>query len=149
MGEPKYFAGVYVWSGVWQSMGYSSIIYISALTSVDPSLHEAATIDGASLVKRIWHIDIPGILPMITIMLVLRCGSLLSIGHEKVLLLQNDLNYTTSEVIQTYVWKMGITAKIPQYSYSSAVGLFTSVINFVMLVIVNTVANRMSGSSLW
>ena len=149
MGEPKYFAGVYVWSGVWQSMGYSSIIYISALTSVDPTLHEAATIDGASLVRRIWHIDLPGIMPMITIMLVLRCGSLLSIGHEKVLLLQNDLNYTTSEVIQTYVWKMGITAKIPQYSYSSAVGLFTSVINFVMLVLMNTIANRMSGSSLW
>jgi len=149
MGEPRYFYSVYVWSGVWQSMGYSSIIYISALTSIDPTLHEAATIDGANLIKRIWHIDIPGIMPMVTIMLVLRCGQLLNIGYEKVLLLQNKLNYSTSEVIQTYVWKMGITSQIPQYAYSSAVGLFTSVINFAMLISVNAITKKMNGSSLW
>ncbi len=143
------FPALYVWTGVWQGVGYGSILYISALSGVDHELHEAALIDGASLLKRIWHIDLPGILPMVMVMLVLRCGSLLNVGYEKVYLLQNDLNLKTSEVISTYVWKQGISATIPQYSYSTAVGLFTSVINLTMLVIVNALSKRITSHSIW
>ena len=116
---------------------------------MDYELHEAAIMDGATILKRVWHIDLPGILPMVMVMLVLRCGSLLSVGYEKVYLLQNDLNLKTSEVISTYVWKQGISATLPQYSYSTAVGLFTSVINLFMLVLVNGVSKRMTSHSIW
>lgn len=143
------FPALYVWTGVWQGVGYGSILYISALSGVDYELHEAAIMDGATIFKRVWHIDLPGILPMVMVMLVLRCGSLLSVGYEKVYLLQNDLNLKTSEVISTYVWKQGISATLPQYSYSTAVGLFTSVINLFMLVLVNGASKRMTSHSIW
>lgn len=143
------FPALFVWTGVWQGVGYGSILYISALSGVDYELHEAAIMDGATILKRVWHIDLPGILPMVMVMLVLRCGSLLSVGYEKVYLLQNDLNLKTSEVISTYVWKQGISATLPQYSYSTAVGLFTSVINLFMLVLVNGVSKRMTSHSIW
>lgn len=143
------FPALFVWTGVWQGVGYGSILYISALSGVDYELHEAAIMDGATILKRVWHIDLPGILPMVMVMLVLRCGSLLSVGYEKVYLLQNDLNLKTSEVISTYVWKKGISATLPQYSYSTAVGLFTSVINLFMLVLVNGVSKRMTSHSIW
>lgn len=143
------FPALFVWTGVWQGVGYGSILYISALSSVDYELHEAAIMDGATILKRVWHIDLPGILPMVMVLLVLRCGSLLSVGYEKVYLLQNDLNLKTSEVISTYVWKQGISATLPQYSYSTAVGLFTSVINLFMLVLVNGVSKRMTSHSIW
>ena len=143
------FPALFVWTGVWQGVGYGSILYISALSGVDYELHEAAIMDGATILKRVWHIDLPGILPMVMVMLVLRCGSLLSVGYEKVYLLQNDLNLKTSEVISTYVWKQGISATLPQYSYSTAVGLFTSVINLFMLVLVNGISKRMTSHSIW
>lgn len=143
------FPALFVWTGVWQGVGYGSILYISALSGVDYELHEAAIMDGATILKRVWHIDLPGILPMVMVMLVLRCGSLLSVGYEKVYLLQNDLNLKTSEVISTYVWKQGISATLPQYSYSTAVGLFTSVINLFMLVLVNGVSKKMTSHSIW
>lgn len=143
------FPALFVWTGVWQGVGYGSILYISALSGVDYELHEAAIMDGATILKRVWHIDLPGILPMVMVMLVLRCGSLLSVGYEKVYLLQNDLNLKASEVISTYVWKQGISATSPQYSYSTAVGLFTSVINLFMLVLVNGVSKRMTSHSIW
>lgn len=149
LGDAEMFTALFVWTGVWQGMGYGSILYTSALSGVDSELHEAAIIDGADILKRVWHIDIPGILPLIMVMLVLRCGSLLNIGYEKVYLLQNSLNLRASEVISTYVWKQGITATIPQYSYASAVGLFTSVINVFMLVIVNFIAKRTTHHSIW
>ena len=149
LSEAELFAGLYVWTGVWQGVGYGSIIYVSALSGVDNELHEAAIIDGATILKRVWHIDLPGILPMVMVMLVLRCGSLLSVGYEKVYLLQNTLNTTHSEVISTYVWKQGISASTPQYDYASAVGLFTSVVNLIMLVTVNWISRRMTSHSIW
>lgn len=149
MAEGTYFRSIYVWSGIWQSMGFSAIIYISALSGIDPSLHEAAIIDGASRVSRVWHIDIPGILPTIVILLILSCGSLLNVGFEKVLLMQNATNTEYSEVISTLIYKLGIAGQMPNYSYTTAIGLFNNIINFGMLVIVNFIARRLGETSLW
>lgn len=149
MAKPEYFYSIYVWSDVWQELGYNSIIYVAALAGVSWELHEAAIIDGASVVKRIWYVDIPSVLPTFCILLIMRCGSLMNLGYEKVLLLQNNLNSDVSQVISTYAYKIGIASTKPQYSYSTAIGLFTSVINLVMLVIVNKVSDKLSGSSLW
>ena len=149
MAKKEYFYGIYVWSGVWQSLGYSSILYIAALSSVSPELHEAAIIDGAGIMKRIWHIDIPGILPTICIMLIMQCGRLLSMGYEKILLLQNPLNTVVSEVISSYSYNVSINAGTPQYSYAAAIDLFTAVINLVMLCLVNGLVKKMNQTSLW
>lgn len=147
MGEAKYFPHVYVWSGVWQGMGWGSIIYLAALTSIDPTLHEAAMIDGAGKLRRIWHVDIPGILPTVSIMLIMRFGSMMSLGFDKVYIMQNDMNIKTSEVISTYVYKMGMIDQ--KYSYSSAINLFNTVINFTLLTLVNRISGKLSGNSLW
>lgn len=149
MARSEYFYSIFVWSGVWQELGYNSIIFISALAGISPELHEAATVDGASLMKRIWHVDIPGVLPTFCIMLILSFGKVMTIGYEKVLLLQNNVNTEVSEVISTYAYTVGLTSKTPQYSYSAAISLFTSLINMVMLFAVNKVSNRLSGNSLW
>jgi len=147
MAEPTYFRHIYVWSGIWQDIGWSSIIYIGALSAISIELHEAAIVDGATIWQRIWHIDIPGIAQTIIILLILRTGSVLSIGFEKVYLMQNDLNTTVSEVISTYTYKMGLVRS--QYSFSTAVGLFNSIINFIFLVTVNTIARKFSETSLF
>lgn len=147
MGEARFFKSMYVWSGVWQSMGFNSILYLSALTGVDPALHEAATIDGASRVKRIWHIDIPSILPTIVITLILNTGSIMSVGYEKILLMQNNLNMSTSDVISTYVYRIGLVQA--QYSLSTAVNLFNSVVNLIIITTVNAIAKRVGDTSLW
>lgn len=147
MGQPEYFRHMYVWSGVWASMGWSSIIYMAALSGVDQSLHEAAMMDGANKTKRIWHIDLPAIIPTISIMLIMSFGRVMSVGHEKVYLMQNDLNINASEVISTYVYKMGILNN--QQSYSSAIGMFNNVINFVLVITMNKVVKKLSGSGLW
>jgi len=147
MGKPEYFAHMYVWSGVWQSMGWSSIIYMAALAGVDPELHEAARIDGANKIKRVIHIDIPSILPTIIILLIMNCGSLINVGYEKVYLMQNDLNYEVSEVISTYVYKVGLGQK--QYSFSTAIGLMNNLVNFTILIIVNKISAKVSSISLW
>lgn len=149
MGRKEMFYHIYVWSGVWQGIGYASIIYIAALAGVSPELHEAAIMDGATIMKRVWHIDIPSILPTVMIMFIMQCGSVMSIGYEKVFLMQNDMNLQVSEVIDTYVYKQGLTSSMPKYSYSTAVGLFVSVINVILLVTVNGIAKKASGSSLW
>ena len=149
MAYEEYFRHIYIWTGVWQGIGYASIIYISALSGVSPELHEAAIIDGANILKRIWHVDLPGILPTISIMLIMRCGSILSVGHEKIFLMQNSLNAGVSEVISTYVYKQGIASALPQYSYSAAIGLFISLINVVILLIVNKVTDKLSGTSMF
>lgn len=149
MAKPEYFYHIYQWSGVWQGIGYASIIYIAALSAVSPELHEAAIVDGASIAQRIWHVDLPSILPTVCILLILNCGSLLNVGYEKVFLMQNNLNQKTSEVISTYVYKQGLTAATPQYSYSSAIGLFVSVINGTMLLLVNRVTKKLSGNGLF
>ena len=141
------FPHLYVWSGIWQNMGWSSIIYLAALSGVDQELHEAAMVDGASKLKRIIHIDLPAIIPTMVILLIMNAGSIMSVGYEKVYLMQNDLNVTTAEVISTYVYKIGL--KQQQYSYSAAIGLFNNLINFILLVVVNKLSKKLSGSSLW
>ena len=147
MGEAKYFRHVYVWSGVWQEMGWNSIIYLAALTSIDSGLHEAAMIDGAGKLRRIWHIDIPGILPTIAILLIMRFGQMMSLGFDKAYIMQNSLNYSVSEVLSTYIYKQGI--KNTKYSYSAAISLFNNLINLIMLVTVNRISDKLSGNSLF
>ncbi|GIO92705.1 sugar ABC transporter permease [Paenibacillus lactis] len=147
MTEPSWFKSIYVWSGVWQSMGWSSIIYLAALAGIDPQLHEAAKVDGAGWFRRIWHINLPGIAPTMIILLILNIGSILGVGFEKVFLMQNSLNMEASDVIATNVYRSGILGA--QYSYSAAVGLFNSVVNFIMLITVNRIARRVSETSLW
>lgn len=149
MAYEEFFRHIYTWTGVWQGVGYASIIYISALSGVSPELHEAAIIDGANILRRIWHVDLPGILPTISIMLIMKCGSILSVGHEKIFLMQNSLNVGVSEVISTYVYKQGIASALPQYSYSAAISLFISFINVIILLITNKVTEKMSGNSLF
>ncbi|WP_243767151.1 ABC transporter permease [Paenibacillus agricola] len=149
MGTPEYFKSIYVWSGIWQSVGFSCIIYLAALSSIDPSLHEAAVVDGATKVQRMWHIDIPGIMPIAIIILIMNVGHMLDVGFEKVLLMQNPLNMRTSEVIDTYVYKVGLASQSMNYSYSAAIGLFKSVINLILLLIVNKIAQTTKQASLW
>ncbi|GGO65097.1 sugar ABC transporter permease [Microbacterium nanhaiense] len=147
MGDPDWFRPLYIGSDIWQNAGFSMIVYLAALTAIDPSLHEAARVDGANKWQRIWHIDIPGIMPVITILFILAIGNLFNLGFEKVLLMQTDLNLPTSEVIQTYVYKAGLQQA--QFSYSAAIGLFNSAINLVLLTTFNWVAKRAGQSTLW
>lgn len=147
MGVPEYFKSIYVWSGVWQEMGYASIIYIAALASVDPALYEAARVDGASRWKKIVYIDLPSLIPVTVIMLILSLGNIMGVGFEKIYLMQNPLNLSSSEVISTYVYKVGLVGA--NFSFSSAVGLFNSVVNLILLLIVNFIAKRISETSLW
>ncbi|WP_372516711.1 ABC transporter permease [Paenibacillus silviterrae] len=149
MGVPEYFKSIYVWSGIWQSVGFSCIIYLAALSSIDPALHESAVVDGASKLRRMWHIDLPGIMPIAIIMLIMNTGHVLDVGFEKVLLMQNPLNLRTSEVIDTYVYKVGLASQAMNYSYSSAIGLFKSVINLILLILVNKIAQKTKQNSLW
>ncbi|WP_241242701.1 ABC transporter permease [Paenibacillus whitsoniae] len=148
-GNPDYFKSLYVWSGVWQNVGYSCIIYLAALAAIDPSLHEAAVMDGATKVQRMWHVDIPGILPVAVILLIMSVGNLMDSGFEKVLLMQNPLNLSTSEVIDTYVYKVGLLSTGIKFSYSSAIGLFTSIVNLILLISVNKIAKKLGQTSLW
>ncbi|MCL2043136.1 MAG: ABC transporter permease subunit [Treponema sp.] len=145
--RPEYFKSIFVWSGIWQSMGYSSVIYIAALSAIDPTLYEAATIDGASKFQKIRHIDLPGIAPTIVILLILNSGQIMNVGFERILLMQNNLNMSSSDVISTYVYRMGL--ENAQYSFSAAVGLFNSVVNTILLVVVNQIARKLGETSLW
>jgi putative aldouronate transport system permease protein len=147
--NPDAFQHLYVWSGIWQGIGWSSIIYIAALSSVDEHLHEAAQIDGASRLQRVRHIDFPSILPTATIMLILAAGNIMDVGFEKVFLMQNDLNTSKSEVISTYVYKVGLTIGTGDFSFATAIGLFNSLINFILLIFVNFAARKLSNTSLW
>lgn len=147
MGSPDWFRPLYIGSDIWQTAGFSMIVYLAALTAIDPALHEAARVDGANKWQRIRHIDIPGIMPVITILFILAIGNLFNLGFEKVLLMQTDLNLPTSEVIQTYVYKIGLQQA--QFSYSAAIGLFNSLINLVLLLTFNGVAKRAGQSTLW
>ena len=147
LSKPDSFAGVYVWSDVWQHIGWDSIIYLAALSAIDPTYYEAATMDGASRIQKILNIDLPLLLPTAMILLILRAGSLLSIGFEKVLLLQNPLNLAGSEVISTYVYKVGMINF--QYSYSTAIGLFNTVVNLIILLSVNWFSKRYTKTGLF
>lgn len=143
----SYFADIYVWSGVWQTLGWNSIIYISALAGVPEELIDAARVDGASRLQIILHVNLPAILPTVMIMLILSCGQVLNVGFEKVFLLQNPLNLSTSQVIATYVYEIGLTSG--QFSYSTAIGLFNNIVNIIILILVNTVVKKISGTSVW
>lgn len=149
MSKPQYWKSIYVWTGVWQTVGFSSVIYLAALAGVDPALHEAAILDGANKMQRIRDIDLPGIMPVAAILLILNMGNLLSSGFEKVILMQNALNKGTSEVIDSYVYNIGLAAPIPQFAYATAIGLFKSVIGLVLLLSVNWLAKRMKAESLF
>ncbi len=147
MAVPNYFKMIYALSGVWQGAGYGAVIYLAALSGIDPQLHEAAIVDGASKVRRIWHIDIPGILPTAVILLILSVGQVMNVGFEKVFLMQNPLNMQSSDVISTYVYRMGLVSA--RYDFATAVGLFNSIINLTLMVSVNEMAKRFGETSLW
>lgn len=149
MSNPSYFKSIYVWSGIWQNVGFSCIIYLAALAGIDPTLHEAAIMDGATKFQRMLYIDIPGILPIAVILLILNTGQMLEIGFEKVYLMQNSLNLRTSEIIDTYVYKIGLLSQAPNFSYATAIGLFKSIISLILLLAVNSIAKRLGQSSLW
>jgi multiple sugar transport system permease protein/putative aldouronate transport system permease protein len=149
MGNPSYFTSVFVWSGIWQNVGFSCIIYLAALSTIDPALHEAAVIDGANKMQRMWHVDIPGIMPIAIILLIMNTGHILDVGFEKVLLMQNPLNIQTSEVIDTYVYKIGLASPAANYSYSSAIGLVKTIISLILLLTVNKIAQKTNQASLW
>lgn len=147
MTVPKYFADIYVWSGVWQNLGWNSILYISALSSISPELIEAARIDGANRFQIIRHVNIPGILPTIAITFIMRTGGLLSVGYSKIFLLQNDLNIDASQVISTYVYNIGLIDG--QFSYSSAIGLFNNVANILVLLLANKIVKKVTDTGLF
>jgi putative aldouronate transport system permease protein len=147
MGEPGQFKSIYVWSEVWQQTGYGAVIYLAALAGVNPQLYEAARVDGASRFQKMVHVDIPGLLPAAVILLILNVGQLMRVGFEKIYLMQNPLNLSTSEVIPTFVYKIGLLGA--NFSFSSAVGLFNSIINLILLVTVNYLARKVSDNSLW
>ncbi|GHU76342.1 hypothetical protein AGMMS49992_21840 [Clostridia bacterium] len=144
--RPEWFRSVFVGSGIWQNLGWGSIVYLAALIAIYPTLYEAAEIDGAGRFVKMWHVTLPGILPTIVIMLILRLGSIMNVGSEKIILLYNANTYETADVISSFVYRKGLQDM--SYSYSSAIGLFNSVINFVFLLTTNRLS-RLTGSSLW
>jgi putative aldouronate transport system permease protein len=149
LGKPSYFSSIYVWSGIWQNTGFSTIIYLAVLSTIDPALQEAAVVDGANRLQRIWYIDIPGILPTAITLLILNMGQLLNVGFEKVFLMQNPINLAVSEVISTYVYKVGLTAGVVNFSYAAAIGLFNSLISLVLIIIANAASRKLTETSLW
>lgn len=149
LGNADLFIHLFVWSGVWQVTGYTAIIYISALSSIDQEQYEAASIDGASPLQKIRYIDIPGIMPSVIVMFILNLGSSLNFGYEKIYLMQNATNLKVSEVIATYVYKVGINALIPQYSYSTAIGLFIAIISTILVVSSNKISSYLGETALW
>ncbi|MDR2019140.1 MAG: ABC transporter permease subunit [Treponema sp.] len=149
-GKPDAFPHLYVWSGIWQGFGWNSIIYVATLSSVPEELYEAARVDGASRFKMVLHVDLPALAPTITILLILRLGAIMSLGFEKAWLMQNSLNLRTSELISTFVYKQGLAAGGPtDFSYAAAIGLFNSLVNLVLIILVNKTANKLSETSLW
>ncbi len=147
--ESKAFRPLYILSSNWQDFGWSAIIYIAALSNVDPGQHEAAILDGASRFQRVLHVDLPAIMPMISVMLIMSIGGLMGVGYEKVLLMQNSGNNDVSQIIATYVYKLGLSNRDPQQGYAAAIGLFNSIINVVLLIIANTTSKKFSENSLW
>lgn len=145
--EPAYFRSIFVGSGIWQEIGWSSIIYLAAISAIDPQQYEAALIDGAGRFRRLWHITLPGIMSTIVILLILRVGQLMSIGYEKVILLYNPATYETGDLISSFVYRRGLLNG--EYSFASAVGLMNSAINLILLGSTNWLCRRMGGASLW
>ncbi|MDE6851727.1 MAG: ABC transporter permease subunit [Lachnospiraceae bacterium] len=147
MGNPDMFDHLYVWSGIWQGVGYNSVIYIAALAGVSKELQEAAVVDGASRWKRIWHVDLPSIRPQIVILLIFNVGNILNIGYEKIYLMQNDLNIQKSEIISTFVYKVGLVNA--DYGFSTAIGLFNALISIILIAIANMIAKKAAETSIW
>ena len=147
LGTARNFPHMFVWSACWQNVGWSSIIYVSALAGVSKEVHEAAMVDGANKLQRIWHVDLPALLPTIITLLILQSGQIMSVGYEKVYLMQSAGNLSTSEIISTYVYKMGIQGA--QYSYATAIGLFNNVINLIIILSVNKISDKITGMGLW
>lgn len=147
LAKASMFPHIFVWSEIWQNTGWGMIIYLAALSSISPELYEAARMDGAGKLQRIWHVDIPGILPQIVILFIMRTGSFMNVGFQKAFLLQNPLNLGTSEIISTYVYKIGLLNA--QFSYSTAIGLFNTVINIILILSVNRICKTLNGTSLW
>jgi putative aldouronate transport system permease protein len=147
LADADYFRHIYVWSDIWQTAGYSAVIYLAALSGVDQSLYEAARVDGATRLQKIWHVDLPSIMPVAVIILVLAVGNIMAIGFEKAFLLQNPMNLSASEIIATYVYKTGLINA--DFSQATAIGLLNSVVNLALLVFVNFVAKRLTGSGVW
>jgi putative aldouronate transport system permease protein len=145
--EPEWFRHIYVWSGIWQGLGWSSIIYLAALAGIDPTLYESAEIDGAGRLAKMWYISIPGIMPVIMVILLLNLGSMLYVGFEKVFLLYNPSTYETADVISTYVYRVGLVGL--EYDFAAAVGLFNSVVSLILLSIFNWLAGRLQQQTLW
>lgn len=145
--EAKYFRTLYIASGVWQGVGYGSIVYMAALTGIDPEQFEAAHIDGANRFQRIWHISIPGIVPVITVLLIMNAANIVNVGFEKVYLMYSPATYETADVISTYVYRRGITNM--DFGYGTAIGLLNSVVAFIILFVTNNFANKLNGTSLW
>ena len=148
LSKPEWFKTLYVFSELWQKTGYNAVVYIAVLAAISPELHEAAIVDGANIWQRILHVDIPGIMPTMITLTILACGRILTMGYEKVLLMQNLQNMRASDVISTYVYRIGI-AEGMQFSYSTAIGLFQSVVSLMMLTLVNGISRKVSDSSLW
>lgn len=145
--KPELFTGIYVGTNIWQEVGWGSIIYLAALSGIDQSLYEACKIDGGGRIRQMWHVTLPGILPTIVILLIMRMGSILSVGYEKIILLYNEFTYKTADVISTYVYREGLINS--NFSYSTAVGLFNSLVNILFLYIANTVSRKVTETSLW
>ena len=149
MANQDAFPHILIWSHIWQNIGYSAITFIATLGGVSREQHEAAIVDGANIWKRIWHVDLPGILPTVSVMFVMSCGSILTTDFERILLLQNMLNADVSETISTYVYNLSLGSDYPQYSYTTAINLFATIINVIMLMLANKVTKKMNGSGMW
>ena len=147
MARTQYFRHIFVWTGIWQSMGFSAIIYLAALSGISPDLVDAAKVDGCNKWRKIWHVDLPGIMPTIIILLILNVSSLVNVGFERIFLMQNPFNMSVSEVLSTYIWRVGVSGG--NYSFAAAAGLFNNLISFALILIANFTARRVSETSLW
>lgn len=145
--RPEYFRAIYVGSGIWQEIGFQSIIYLAAISAINPELYESAYLDGAGRFNQVLHITIPGIMPTIIILLILRIGNMMNVGFEKIILLYHPITYETADVISSFVYRKGLLDA--DYSYSTAIGLFNSIINFFLLIGANAASKRVNGTSLW
>lgn len=147
LNEPKYFLPIYIISGIWQNIGWNSIVYLAALLSIDAQLYEAARIDGAGKLRQLWSITLPSLLPTIIIMLILQVGKMFNVGYEKIILMYNPMTYEVADVINSYVYREGLLNL--NYSYAAAVGMFNSIVSFILVWTTNKISNKLTGSGLW
>lgn len=149
LSKPEYFRTIYITMGIWQGVGYGSIVYIAAIAAIDPQLYEACTIDGGGRWKQMLHVTLPGIMPTIVTMFIMQIGRIMNVSYEKIILMYQPATYETADVINSYVYRLGFDSTVPDYSLSTAVGLFNSVIGFILVLIANKISNKVNGSGLW